>query len=44
MIIYESYTQHDPVRVVNIYSKIIKVLSDGIEIISYYWEGLNMPK
>ena len=42
MEIEEFYIQHDPVRVIIIHPIVNKVLSNGTEIISYYWEGAEI--
>ena len=36
--------EHDPCRKITIAPKTIKVLSDGTEIITYYWEGADVAR
>ena len=40
---YEDvYIQHDPCRTVQVQPEVIKVLDNGMEIVSYYWEGAEI--
>ena len=42
--VFQPLVQHDPCRKITITPKVIKTLSNGTEIITYYWEGAEVAE